>query len=317
MIGKITQGKYFAGLIKYVTAKEGAYLLDSEGVLLQSLPELIRSFETQSRMRPGLGNKVGHISLNFSPRDKDRMTDEYMTGIACEYLQGMGLTGTQYLIVRHTDREHPHCHIVFNRVNNTGQPLKDSNNFRRNKDVCKGITLTHKLYMSQGKENIRIDRLREPYRTKYEIWQIVKEALPHIRSWEKFKNYLNDHNITLSFKYKGMTQKIQGIIFTKGKYSFKGSAIDQSFSYAKLNRQINTNNSSEQKETTKQAVQKTSSNKIQNKHLIASNIESYLNSLGQINSRHNHLLKWKDEDSEEDEDIDELLKNYKKGMKRM
>lgn len=315
MIGKITQGKYFAGLIKYVTAKEGAYLLDSEGVLLQSLPGLIRSFETQSQMRPSLSNKVGHISLNFSPRDKDRMTDEYMTGIAREYLQGMGITDTQYLIVRHTDREHPHCHIVFNRVNNTGQPLKDSNNFRKNRDICKGITLTHKLYMPQGKENIKIDHLREPYRTKYEIWQAVKEALPHIRSWEKFNKYLYDRNITLSFKYKGTSQEIQGIIFTKGKYSFKGSAIDRRFSYAKITWQIKRDNSLVQKASTKQPPQSSASPANINRNKIASNIANYLNSIGARTSQRNKLLKWDDERDEEEEEIEELLNSSKRKLK--
>lgn len=315
MIGKITQGKYFAGLIKYVTNKEGAYLLDSEGVLVQSLSDIIRSFETQSRIRPSLGNKVGHISLNFSPRDKDRMTDEYMTGVAREYLQGMGITDTQYLIVRHTDREHPHCHIVFNRVNNAGQPLKDSNNFRRNREVYKGITLTHKLYMPQGKENIKTDRLREPYRTKYEIWQIVKEALPHICSWEKFRDYLYNRNIMLSFKYKGTTQEIQGIIFTKGKYSFKGSVIDRSFSYAKITCQIKRNSSPVQKVSTKQTLQNSASHPNVNRNKIASNIANYLNSIGASNSQRNKLLKWEDERDEEEEEIEELLNSSKRKLK--
>lgn len=120
MIGKITQGKYFAGLIKYVLGKEESYILDSDGILLESIPYMIRSFDVQSSMRSSLGNKVGHISLSFSPHDKERMTDEFMTTITLEYLKAMGITNTQYLIVRHTDREHPHCHIVFNRVNNSG-----------------------------------------------------------------------------------------------------------------------------------------------------------------------------------------------------
>lgn len=38
MIGKITQGKYFAGLVKYVLGKEGLYILDSDGVWLESIP---------------------------------------------------------------------------------------------------------------------------------------------------------------------------------------------------------------------------------------------------------------------------------------
>lgn len=220
----------------------------------------------------------------------------------------MGITDTQYLIVRHTDREHPHCHIVFNRVNNAGQPLKDSNNFRRNREVCKGITLTHKLYMPQGKENIKTDRLREPYRTKYEIWQIVKEALSRVRSWEKFRDYLYNRNIMLSFKYKGTTQEIQGIIFTKGKYSFKGSVIDRSFSYAKITCQIKRNSSPVQKAFTKQTLHSSASHANVNRNKIASNIANYLNSIGVGNSQRNKLLKWEDERDEEEE-IEEVLKH--------
>ena len=242
------------------------------------------------------------------------MTDEYMTSIADEYMKKSGITDTQYLIVRHIDREHPHCHIVFNRVNNFGQTIKDFSNFRRNLKICRDIALVHKLYLPQGKENVNIDRLREPYRTKYEIWQAIKDILNTIRSWEELKSYLHNQNIGISFKYKGTTQEIQGISFTKGKYSFKGSAIDPSFSYSKLDRQIKINNSPDQKETPKQAVQRSFSSKTKTQNTsIASNIENYLNSMGITNSQRNKLLKWEDEDSEEDEEIEELLK-YKRSL---
>lgn len=83
-------------LIKYVFGKEKSYLLDSDGVLLESTLDIIYSFQIQSRMCPSLGNKVGHISLSLSPKDKERLTDECMTNIANEYLKGMGITDTQY-----------------------------------------------------------------------------------------------------------------------------------------------------------------------------------------------------------------------------
>lgn len=312
MIGKITQGKYFAGLIKYVFGKEKSYLLDSDGVLLESVPDIISSFETQSQMRPSLGNKVGHVSLSFSPKDKERLTDEYMANIANEYLKGMGIVDTQYLIVRHNDREHPHCHIVFNRVNNFAQTIKDSNNFHRNIEVCRNITLTYKLYMPQGKENIKIDRLREPYKTKFEIWQVLKDILNKARSWEELKAFLHHQNIDILFKYKGTTQEVQGITFTKGKYSFKGSAIDRSFSYAKIDRQIKNNISPNQKETAKQAVKNSSSNKTIDRNIILSNLTNHLNFNGITNSQHNKLLKWKDEDIEEDEENEDIKRVVKR-----
>ncbi len=84
-----------------------------------------------------------------------------------------------------------------------------------------------------------------------------------------------------------------------------------------MDRQIKINNSPDQKETKKQALQKSSSPKIGNRNTIASNIENYLNFIGVTNSQRNKLLKWEDEDSQEDEEIEELLRNHGKGMKRL
>lgn len=36
-----------------------------------------------------------------------------MTEIAVKYLERMEITDTQFVIVRHNDREHPHCHIIL------------------------------------------------------------------------------------------------------------------------------------------------------------------------------------------------------------
>lgn len=308
MIGKIIQGKHFAGLVKYVLGKEGAYILDSDGILLKSMPHMIRSFEVQSSMRSSLGNKVGHISLSFSPQDKERMTDKFMTTLAHEYLKAMGITNTQYLIVRHTDREHPHCHIVFNRVNNSGQTIKDSFCVSKSIKICRDMSQVYKLYMPQGKEFVNIDRLREPVRTKYEIWQIIKGVLNDIRSWDELKSYLHERNIEMNFKYKGGTQEIQGISFIKGKYSFKGSNIDRSFSYAKLNRQIQINNSPDQKETVKQTVENSTSNKTINRNIILSNLTNHLKFNGIIPLSHPKLLHWEKENEEEEEEIKEEMK---------
>mgnify|MGYP002984454489 CR=1 FL=1 len=42
-------------------------------------------------------------------------------------MQKMGITDTQYLLVRHLDQPHPHCHLVYNRVGNNGQTISDKN----------------------------------------------------------------------------------------------------------------------------------------------------------------------------------------------
>ena len=45
MIGKITQGKYFAGVVNYALGKKDARLLDSKGVIDESTSNIKRRFD--------------------------------------------------------------------------------------------------------------------------------------------------------------------------------------------------------------------------------------------------------------------------------
>ncbi|MDA6986961.1 relaxase/mobilization nuclease domain-containing protein, partial [Escherichia coli] len=46
-----------------------------------------------------------------------------------------------YIIVRHQDREHPHVHIVFNRIDNNGKTISDRNDMYRNEQVCMTMSI--------------------------------------------------------------------------------------------------------------------------------------------------------------------------------
>ena len=64
-----------------------------------------------TKTRKPIKDPVGHISLDFHPKDKAKMTDELMAEIAQDYMNQMGLANTPFIVVRHYDKEHPHCHI--------------------------------------------------------------------------------------------------------------------------------------------------------------------------------------------------------------
>ena len=104
MIGKLKKGSSFGGCIRYVTGKDEAKILASDGVLLGTNTEMAQSFELQRQLNPKIKKPVGHIALSFKPEDKPRLTDELMAKIALEYMQMMGITDTQFLIVSITTR---------------------------------------------------------------------------------------------------------------------------------------------------------------------------------------------------------------------
>jgi hypothetical protein len=258
MIGKIIKGKSFKGCISYVLGKENAKILDSEGVLLTDTHSIINSFYMQSLMNPNLAKCVGHIPLAYSKDDTPKLTDTFMLKLAKEYMQTMGIENTQYIIVRHFDREHPHCHIVFNRVDNDGRTISDKNDHFRNEKVTKTLKEKYGLTFGEGKEKVKVYRLKEPDKTKYEIHKAIQTALKSAKNWNQLKDLLIKENIQLKFKYKGQSGEVQGISFVKGEYLFKGSEIDRNYSYSKLNAVLNEDRQSQQIQAQQSQVSKTS-----------------------------------------------------------
>lgn len=241
MIGKLKKGASFGGCVRYVTGKDEAKILASDGVLLGTNAEIVQSFELQRQLNPRIKKPVGHIALSFKPEDKPRLTDDFMAKIAIEYMQMMGITDTQFIIVRHHNTDNPHCHIVYNRINNEGKLISDKNDYRRNEQVTKALKSKYGLTYGTDKSKTSTRKLRNAERAKYEIHNVVKDVLKTAGSWQKFKNELAKRGVLLEFVYKDKEQtKVQGIRFCKDGYSFKGTQISREYSFVKLDARLGT-----------------------------------------------------------------------------
>ena len=238
MIGKVISGSSFSGTVGYVM-KEESRILEAEGVMPPEVKDMAQDFKDQTLLNPRLKNNVGHISLSFSSKDAPRMTDALMTQIAKENMQKMGITDTQYLLVRHLDQPHPHCHLVYNRVGNNGQTISDKNIKIRNAKVCRELTEKYGLYLASGKDDVRRERLREPDKTKYEIYDAIKGSLPKCKNWNELEGKLKEQGISVRYKYCGSTDRKQGVLFSKNGFEFSGSKIDRAFNFTKLDNRFN------------------------------------------------------------------------------
>ena len=239
MIGKLKKGSSFGGCIRYVTGKDEAKIIASDGVLLGTNAEITQSFELQRQLNPRIKKSVGHIALSFKPEDKPRLTDEFMAKITLEYMQMMGIKDTQFIIVRHHNTDNPHCHIVYNRINNEGKLISDAHDYRRNEQVTKALKSKYGFTYGTDKSNTNTRKLRNAERAKYEIHNAVKSALRMADSWDEFKSELAKRGVHLEFVYKDKEQtKVQGIRFCKDGYSFKGTQISRDYSFGKLNARL-------------------------------------------------------------------------------
>ena len=242
MIAKIVKGSSLRGVVGYILDKEkDAKILVCDGLFAEDKDTIAMSFEAQSKMNPKVMKPVGHISLAFHKEDEHRLTDRAMAGIALEYLKKMGITDTQILIVRHYDKEHPHVHIAFNRIANNGRTVSDRNERIRSMRVCKELTRKYGLYFANGKEQVKRHRLKEPDKTKYELYSILKAEVSRCGNWNMLITNLEKQGVEVRFKYKGDSDEVQGVVFSKNSYPFSGSKIDRRFSYSKIDAALNAN----------------------------------------------------------------------------
>lgn len=305
MMAKIVKGQTFSGCVRYVLDKEKAELLETTGLQLGDSSQIASDFELQAMLNPKVKNTVGHISLNFALQDERLAGDDsLMLTIAKEHLERMDIRNTQYLIARHTDRNHSHCHIIYNRVDCDGKTISDKNDRFRSEKICKMLTAKHRLHFAQGKEQVNENRLRHKDAKKYHIYNAIKATLPICRSWESFQNRLDAQGVKMEFKYKSGSDERQGVKFEYDGVSFSGSKIDRAYSFMHLDNHFANQNHHRVERHVSQAAAQT-------EHSVASEVAggllSILSSPLEVNGNY--------EDQAEFERLERLKKKKRRGLR--
>ena len=251
MIAKFKKRIDFTGLVSYANDIESnekrGRLLSYQGVCVVSNETIADSFNTQLR-RPDsqgkihhIGKPVKHVSISFSPEDAhlfpdNEEGDRYMAQLVDEWLQGMGITNAQYIVARHFDKTHPHCHLVFSRIDLDGNVISAFNERIRSAKVCKEIKLRHGLtFGNTTGEKVNRDRLRPIQQFRFDIKSAAIAAADNASSWVEFQRALEAQGIEACFSFNRTTCEVRGISFAKGDYRFAGSKLSkQKLTYGKL-----------------------------------------------------------------------------------
>lgn len=236
MIAKIKTRESFAGIVDYAhdynNDKKKARLIDYKDVCIISNKSIADSFTIQASMRSKIAKPVKHISLGFSPNDAhlftdDKEGDELMVRIAKDWMIEMGIGNTQYIIARHLDTEHPHCHLVFNRIDNDGNVISDSRERIRNMAVCKLLNKKYGLYVAPFKsKKIHEDRLRGYEAKKHKLRMDINHILDRSSNWDEFCRLLKEAGINIRFFTSSQTNTIRGISFANHQISISGSKLE-------------------------------------------------------------------------------------------
>lgn len=258
MIAKLGKGAGFGGCAKYDLDQghknhKEARLLDHNGVPVRidkngnisvNAYDIGRAFRAQAMaLNPGIKQPVGRAMLAFDPKDTPRLTDEYMVKLAREYMERMGIVNTQYTIVRHSEKDHQHVHIIYNRVDNEGKLISDSNNFKRSVAICKDITRREGLTLGKDK-TISMSIPNDPAeRLRYETARIVGHCVKRVESLEELSRMTKRYGVTTHVKTNPNSKVPNGISFSTkdgdgNVHHFKGSQLDRNLSIGNIMKTI-------------------------------------------------------------------------------
>ena len=91
-------------------------------------------------------------------------------------------------------------------------------------------------------------RLKEPDKTKYGLYTILKSEVSRCGNWNMLATNLKKQGVDMRFKNKGNSDEAQGLVFIMNGYSFSGSKIDRRFSYSKIDAALERNRRTERME---------------------------------------------------------------------
>jgi hypothetical protein len=209
-------------------------------------------FDAVRAMRPGLGKAVLHVALAFPVEEKEKVTNEVMGRIAHDYLKGLKIDpeNTQWAVVRHQDKTHPHMHLVVNRVDLDGQTVSDQFIRSRSVDVCKGIEQDYGLIVADqvGRQQAREigptpkqqqatspkeQQSAEWSRARQDIGRALSYTAGQAGSFDELREALRPRGIELELTRR-KDGSPAGVVFAQDGHRVKGSQVGREYSAGNL-----------------------------------------------------------------------------------
>ena len=240
MIAKLVKGKGFRGALEYNLREQKGHILDTN-MGGDNPRELAREFGAVRALRPNLTKAVCHVSISLSPDEK--LTDDQWKDVAGKYLEGMGFKDSQYVVTKHTDTEHPHIHILANRVSMKGEVVSDSRDYQRQEAIMRRL---ERVYGLKEVTPSREAERRAPTKGEIEcavrtskpsakmaLHKFVDKALHNQPDYMEFTRRLEKFGVEV-LPNVASTGRISGISYRHNDIIMKGSDLGKGYSWAGL-----------------------------------------------------------------------------------
>lgn len=170
----------------------------------------------------------------FGQEKVNSIVNEAMVNDWQTVLSRLGYENSQYLIVRHSEKNNPHSHCILNMVDNDGNRLKDHKDIKRSIEICRDLTISKGYCWGNHKSvsTCKSERPRERERQSMckDIYRITKGGTD---AWT-LKYDAAKVGITVRYRTDLNTGQIKGLSFERNGIRFQGGKLDRSLSASKI-----------------------------------------------------------------------------------
>jgi hypothetical protein len=251
LIAKITKGKNPDHIVRYALKKSHQPEIIGGNLLGQNTLELVKEFQHSLLLRPEITKPVFHVALSFGKNFN--ATDTLMRDMVDDYLARMGwdLEKSQFLIVRHNDTEHTHCHVIASRIQLDGCLVTEPHlDYRLSQKICRDLEQKYGLELGsneprpvitqQKHERSMIERTGTDS-IKVQLQTQIAEAATVCSTMSEFIQELERRDIGLLPNMSLTTGRVAGVSYRCGDFPMKGSALGKAYSWKGLQRYFKLN----------------------------------------------------------------------------
>ncbi|MCW3789398.1 relaxase/mobilization nuclease domain-containing protein [Plebeiibacterium sediminum] len=274
MIGKISKGSDFGGILRYILQIEKGYFMNSNMLvdttkagnnLAKDLAQQFR--ENLQDLKSKAKSPVFHLAVSLPKENK--LDDYTFSKIGEEYLGKLGFKinvnaegQNQFVMARHNDTEHEHIHIVASRVGSDGsyvdlhKDFKKINEISRELEIKYGLKVVTNRKLDIIKPSLKEIKMEERKHQKGEKYitprkELIKKIDNSLmlgggkRTLQGMVFSLKKQGVNVRFNTSKDQSKIKGISFSikrgEENFIFKGSSLGKKYSWNNIKKAIDYN----------------------------------------------------------------------------
>ena len=242
MVGNITSGQSFGQLAWYLAEKDPERVAwsSTRNTLETDARKAASEMQKTAALSERVEKPVYHVSVSLDPGDD--LSREELEAVADQTLDDLGLSDHEAALVAHNDTDHPHVHIMVNRVHpETGKAWHTSFSRRRLRSSLERQERELGVRLTGGNRGREKETGRQPSRSIGEVKEAERErpfpdqvrerALSDFKeaaSWADLEERLSGHG------YQLVGGRARGGVVTDGERRAKLSKISRSVSRTTL-----------------------------------------------------------------------------------